>query len=53
MQGWHNLLMRGKRDLPMHRYPFTLIRAVVLDEQGQPVFKRALWLIGLGERRGN
>lgn len=51
MQGWHNLLMRGKRDLPMHRYPFTLIRAVVLDEQGQPVFKRALWLIVLGERR--
>jgi hypothetical protein len=51
MQGWHNLLMRGKRDLPMHRYPFTLIRAVVLDEQGQPVFKRILWLIVLGERR--
>jgi len=52
LQGWHNLLMRGKRDLPMHRYPFTLVRAVVLDEQGQPVFKRALWLVVLGERRG-
>ena len=52
LQGWHNLLMRGKRGLPMHRYPFTLIRAVVLDEQGQAVFKRALWLIVLGERRG-
>jgi hypothetical protein len=52
MQGWHNLLMRGKRGLPMHRYPFTLIRAVVLDEQGQPVFKRVLWLIVLGERQG-
>lgn len=51
LQGWHNLLRRGKRGLPMHRYPFTLIRAVVLDEQGQPVFKRALWLIVLGEQR--
>ena len=51
LQGWHNLLMHGKRDLPMHRYPFTLLRAVVLDEQGQPVFQRALWLIVLGERR--
>jgi hypothetical protein len=51
LQGWHNLLMRGKRSLPMHRYPFTLIRAVVLDEQGRPVFKRTLWLIVLGERR--
>jgi len=50
--GWHNLLMRGKRDLPMHHYPFTLLRAVVLDEQGQSVFQRALWLIALGERRG-
>lgn len=52
LQGWHNLLMRGKRDLPMHRYPFTLLRAVMLDELGLPVFKRALWLIVLGERRG-
>lgn len=51
LQGWHTLLMRGKRDLPMHRYPFTLIRAVVLDEQEHPVFKRDLWLIVLGERR--
>jgi len=52
LQGWHNLLMHGKRDLPMHRYPFTLIRATVVDEQGRPVFKRTLWLIVLGEHRG-
>jgi hypothetical protein len=52
LQGWHNLVRRGKRGLPMHCYPFTLLRAVVLDEQGQPAFKRALWLIVPGERRG-
>ena len=52
LEGWHNLLMRGKRDRPMHGYPFTLIRAVVVDKEGKPVFKRALWLIVLGERRG-
>jgi hypothetical protein len=52
LQGWHNLLMRGKYDLPMQRYPFTALRAVVLDEHNQPVFKRALWLIVIGERRG-
>jgi hypothetical protein len=52
LQGWHNLLMRGKHNLPMQRYPFTLLRAVVLDEHGQAVFKRALWLIVIGERRG-
>jgi hypothetical protein len=52
LQAWHNLLRRGKHGLPMQRYPFTLIRAAVIDEQGQLVFKHALWLIVLGERRG-
>jgi hypothetical protein len=52
LQGWTNLLMRGQRGLPMHRYPFTLVRGEVLDEQGQPVYSRALWLLVLGERRG-
>jgi len=52
IQAWRNLRMRGTREYPMHRYPFTLIRARVLDEQGQPVFRRTLWLIVLGERRG-
>jgi hypothetical protein len=51
LQAWHNLLRRGKRGLPMQRYPFTLIRAVVIDEHGQLVFKRALWLMVLGARR--
>jgi hypothetical protein len=51
LQGWPNLRMRGKRGLPMHQHPFTLIRAIVVDKQGQPVFKRALWLIVLGARR--
>ena len=51
LEGWHNLLMRGKKHLPMHHYPFTLIRARVLDEEGHPVFKRTLWLIVIGERR--
>ena len=43
--------MRGKQNLPMHRHPFTLIRARLLDEQGKPVFKRPMWLIALGEQR--
>ena len=51
LEGWQNLLMTGRRDLPMHRHPFTLIRARVLDEQGTPVFKHTLWLIVIGERR--
>jgi len=52
IQAWTNLLMRGKRGLPMHRYPFTLIRGEVRDAQGKLVFQRPLWLIVLGNRRG-
>jgi hypothetical protein len=52
LEAWHDLRMRGTQEHPMHRYPFTLIRVVVLDEDGQPVFSRALWLLVLGERRG-
>jgi hypothetical protein len=51
LEGWHDLLMRGKRDLPMHQHPFTLVRARLLDHKGKPVFKRPMWLMALGERR--
>jgi hypothetical protein len=51
LEGWHDLLMRGKKDLPMHQKPFTLIRVQVLDEQGRPIFKHTLWLIVMGQRR--
>ena len=51
LEGWHDLLMRGKKHWPMHRRPFTLIRVRVLDEQGRLVFKRPLWLIVMGQRR--
>lgn len=51
LEGWHDMLMRGKRGLPMHRYPFTLVRACVFDAQGNPVFTRPLWLIVFGQRR--
>ena len=43
--------MRGKHGYPMHEHPFTLVRAVVLDETGQPLYKRPLWLIVMGKRR--
>lgn len=51
LEGWHNMLITGTRDYPMHRRPFTLIRCRVVDKQGQQVFKRPLWLIVIGERR--
>jgi len=51
LEGWHDLLLRGKRRLPMHTHPFTLVRARVLNDQGLPVFRRPLWLIVFGHRR--
>ena len=51
LEGWHDLLMRGKQELPMHQHPFTLVRARLLDQDGKPVFKRPMWLLALGERR--
>lgn len=51
LRGWHNISMTGTREYPMHEYPFTLVRADVLNEEGKPVFKRPLWLIVMGKRR--
>ncbi|MCP4064059.1 MAG: transposase, partial [Gammaproteobacteria bacterium] len=54
VQACHNLLMTGKhkpKRLPMHRYPFTLVRIMRYDEEGNPAFKRPLWLLVMGARR--
>jgi hypothetical protein len=54
IQGWQNMLMRGKHKpvrIPMHRYPFTLVKITRYDEDGNQAFRRPLWLIVVGERR--
>jgi hypothetical protein len=51
IQAWYNLLMLGKRDIPMHEHPFTVILIRVKDAHGEEVFKHPLWLIIIGERR--
>lgn len=54
IDAWHDMLMRGKqkpRRLPMHRHPFTLVRVCWFDDDGQPVYKRPLWFIIVGQRR--
>lgn len=51
IEGWHEMLVRGKRGLPMHQHPFTLVRVRILNTQGHPVFQRPLWLLVFGQRR--
>jgi hypothetical protein len=51
MQAWRDMLMTGKRHVPMHKHPFTLLRTTVKDENGKAVYKKPLWTIAFGQRR--
>ena len=51
LRGWHNIRMTGTKEYPMHKQPFTLIRADVFDKEGKLVFERPMWLIVMGKRR--
>jgi len=54
IQAWQNILMRGKnkpKRIRMYKYPFTLVRIVVRDEDGQPRFTHPLWVLVIGPRR--
>ena len=48
---WYNMRMRGKKNLPMHQHPLTLVRVRWLKADGTPAFKRAMWLMAVGDRR--
>jgi len=48
---WANMLMRGGKDTPTHKFPFTLLRIESIDDSGKSLFK-PMWLIVIGERRG-
>jgi hypothetical protein len=50
LECWHNLLMRGTHDYPMHQHPFTLIRARLFNEADEQVFQRPIWLLAMGKR---
>ena len=52
LQRWNDLLMRGKRDAPMQERAFDVISCRAFDERGKPVFKKTMWLLVMGERRG-
>ena len=48
---WANMLMRGGKGKPTHKFPFTLLRIESIDDSGKSLFK-PMWLIVIGERRG-
>jgi len=51
LQVWHDRLMRGRRDAPMHRYSMTVLRVRRLDERGRQLDTAPMWLGITGTRR--
>jgi len=51
VQAWHSLLMRGKKECPMHQHPFTLVKICWYNPKGAALFQKPLWLIVMGARR--
>lgn len=46
-----NLLLRGSKDFASQEHPINVLKAVVTDSDGTPMFKRPLWVGLIGERR--
>jgi hypothetical protein len=54
IEAWHDLLMRGKRKpvaIPMHLYPFTLVRIRLYNPKGELAYPQPLWVLVMGEKR--
>lgn len=45
---WNNCLARGQ---DLHKYPFDLVRVIVTNKDGKPLYKRPLWLMLIGKRK--
>lgn len=50
ISAWHQMLMRGTREYPMHQHPFTLLQVRGIDESVQQLW-HPMWLIVIGIRR--
>ncbi|MBE7381386.1 MAG: transposase [Leptolyngbya sp. SIO1E4] len=50
LRRWSNLLMRGTRLYPMHRFPFDLVQVQSLNDDQHPK-GRPLWLLVWGQHR--
>jgi len=51
IDGWNEMLMRGKKGCKLSDYPLRLLRVKVYKESGELLFKRPLWLTAAGKRR--
>ncbi len=43
--------MPQKNGIPIHKYPFRIIRVTITDENNNQVYKRPMWLMVSGKRK--
>ncbi len=51
IQCWDEVLMRQKNNIHLNEYPFRVVRIIITDENNNPVYKRAMWLMVSGKKR--
>ena len=51
INGWKDRLLRGSRQFRSSKHPINLVQITVLDEAGNRLFKRPLWLAVFGKCR--
>jgi len=51
LQRWNSVIMQGSKDERTHEHPFDLLRAIVTDKKGKPVYRRPLWVMIAGKKR--
>ena len=45
-------MVRGEAGFRADKHPFTLVKVSFLNSEGKKIYKKPMWLIAQGERRG-
>ncbi len=51
IDAWYNKLFRGSKKFRSSQHPITLLRVCLVDQQGNPLFKKQMWLGVQGKQR--
>jgi len=42
LECWNDMLIKYKDGIPMHNYPFTLVKTTILDEKNRQIYKNPM-----------
>lgn len=51
LQRWNDVILQGSKEERTHEHPLDLLRVTVTDNEGNPVYRRPLWVMITGARR--